>query len=307
MTNFYRLMLGQGSAFAEQCFEFGFIGVDFNINVDLSSDLADDWRDFNKLMIPRWMETHPDKTKVAAGLACGALWTVSKGIQRGDVVLSPDGNRRYRFGVVTGDYRFAQATDLPHQREIDWSQTYVNRDQLSQPLRNSLGSIGTVCNVTKYAEELTQYFDQGDSPAPPPAEQGVSNFQMEKHLEDFLIENWSGTHFGQDFNLFELNGEELGQQFLTDTGPLDILATSKDAKTLLVIELKKGRASDQVVGQILRYMSYIKEDIAGPDQIVKGAIVALEDDKRLRRALSMVPDVEFFRYEVSFSMTQVET
>ena len=31
----------------------------------------------------------------------------------------------------------------------------------------------------------------------------------------------------------------------------------KDKKTLLVVELKKGRVSDNVVGQIQRYMGYV--------------------------------------------------
>jgi restriction system protein len=77
---------------------------------------------------------------------------------------------------------------------------------------------------------------------------------------------------------------------------------SKDKKRLLVIELKKGRASDKVVGQILRYMGYVKQDLADEGQTVKGAIIALEDDIRIRRALAMVPDVSFYRYEVSFRL-----
>jgi restriction system protein len=71
-----------------------------------------------------------------------------------------------------------------------------------------------------------------------------------------------------------------------------------------VIELKKGRASDKVVGQILRYMGYVKEMLAEEGQTVKGAIIALEDDTRIRRALVMVPDVSFYRYEVSFKLVQ---
>ena len=59
---------------------------------------------------------------------------------------------------------------------------------------------------------------------------------------------------------------------------IDILAISKDQKEFLVIELKKGRASDIVMGQIQRYMGHIKNNLAG-DKDVKGLIIALEDDK----------------------------
>ena len=72
------------------------------------------------------------------------------------------------------------------------------------------------------------------------------------------------------WNCCPINSRELiGQQFQTDTGPLDLLAISKDQKELLVIELKKGRASDAVVGQIQRYMGFIKDEIAEDHQTVR--------------------------------------
>ena len=70
----------------------------------------------------------------------------------------------------------------------------------------------------------------------------------------------------------------------------------------MVVELKKGRASDAVVGQILRYMGYISTDLAEPDQIVRGCIIALEDDLRIKNALKITPSIDFYRYEVSFNL-----
>jgi restriction system protein len=122
---------------------------------------------------------------------------------------------------------------------------------------------------------------------------------LEEHLEDFLVENWERTELGKDYDIYEEEGEK-AQQYQTDTGPLDILAISKDKKRLLVVELKKGRASDAVVGQTLRYMSFVKDELAEQDQAVSGVVIAHEDDPRLRRALSMIPDIDFYRYEVSF-------
>ncbi|RYD33520.1 MAG: DUF91 domain-containing protein, partial [Verrucomicrobiaceae bacterium] len=85
---------------------------------------------------------------------------------------------------------------------------------------------------------------------------------------------------------------------------LDILAVSKDKKRLLVVELKKGRASDAVVGQTLRYMSYVQDELAEADQTVRGVIIANEDDQRIRRALSMVPSIQFLRYQVTFKLVK---
>jgi len=86
---------------------------------------------------------------------------------------------------------------------------------------------------------------------------------------------------------------------------VDILAISKDKKRLLVVELKKGRASDVVVGQALRYMGYVQEELAEEGQSVQGAIIALEDDPRIRRALAVVPNIAFYRYQIGFRLVKV--
>ena len=54
--------------------------------------------------------------------------------------------------------------------------------------------------------------------------------------------------------------------------------------------------SDAVVGQTLRYMSFVQEMLAENDQTVHGAIIALEDDQKIRRALTMTPNIVFYRY-----------
>ena len=125
---------------------------------------------------------------------------------------------------------------------------------------------------------------------------------LEEHLEDFLVKNWKHTDIGKKYDIFEDNGEIVGEQYPSDTGPIDILAVSKDKKTLLVIELKRGRTSDVVVGQIPRYMGYVKEELAEPNQEVKGIIIGLEADTRLKRALSVCTNIEFYRYQIDFKL-----
>lgn len=125
---------------------------------------------------------------------------------------------------------------------------------------------------------------------------------MEKHLEDFLCQNWKQTELGKQYDIYEEDGELVGQQYPTDTGPIDILAIGKEKKELLVVELKKGRASDSVVGQVQRYMGYVQEELAEENQVVKGVIIALEDDIRIRRALTVTKNIEFYRYQISFKL-----
>ena len=65
------------------------------------------------IIIAIWMEKFPNKSKVSARLSFGALQTVAKGIQRGDIVLSPNGPEAYYIGEVTGDYSYHAGEILP--------------------------------------------------------------------------------------------------------------------------------------------------------------------------------------------------
>lgn len=305
MKNYYRVMLGRKSAYAEEGFSGGFVGADFGISEDLTGKLPDEWRAFNKKYIPVFLAKHPDKTKVCAGLACGALWTIAKGIRNGDMVLCPDGKGAYRVGEVTGAYQYAPGKPLPHRRPVRWLSDRIDRPDMSDALRHSTGSIGTVSDVSRYREEIEKLIGGGSGPAliaTDPEVEDPSTFALEKHLEDFLVANWERTDFGKNYDIVEEDGEKVGQQYPTDTGPIDVPAISKDKKELLVVELKKGRASDAVVGQVLRYIGYAKQELAEEGQTVKGVIIALEDDQRLRRALAAAPDITFYRYQVSFKL-----
>lgn len=307
MKRYRRVMLGKGSDRAQDCIAGSYIGVDFNINQDLTNKLPDEWRVFNKEFIPVYLQNNPDKTKVAAGLACAAIWTVAKGINIGDVVLSPDGEGHYHVGEVTGNYYYQQGEILPHRRRMRWYDQTIDRADMSQALKNSTGSAGTVSEISSYSEEIEKLIGGISAPRIVATDETIedpSAFAMEEHLENFLVKNWSHTELGKGYDIYEEDGEMAGKQYPTDTGPIEILAVSKDKKTLLVVELKKGRASDVVVGQILRYMGYVREELAENSQNVKGIIIALEDDQRIRRAKSIVPDIEFYRYQISFKLVK---
>lgn len=154
MKKYIRVMLGRGGMFAKTCREEGYIGGNFDINVDLSDSLFENWRDFNKKFIPVWMSNMPGKSTTAAGLACGALWTIVKGLRVGDIVLCPSGEGYYYVGVVDGDYYYAPGTELPHRRKVMWMDKVIDRKSMSVSMKNSVGSLLTCCDVTKYANEI---------------------------------------------------------------------------------------------------------------------------------------------------------
>ena len=45
MKNYYRLMLGQKSKYAETCLAEAFVGTGFEIQLDLTGRLHDQWRE----------------------------------------------------------------------------------------------------------------------------------------------------------------------------------------------------------------------------------------------------------------------
>ena len=128
-----------------------------------------------------------------------------------------------------------------------------------------------------------------------------SSFLLEKHLESYIEKFWDETIFGKDFDIYEN-----GIQFPTETGPLDLLAQKKDKSEFLVLELKRDKTSDVAVAQTLRYMGYIKKELAKNDEKVKGCIIGTQEDRNLVNAISMVPDIDFYRYNINFSLNRVE-
>lgn len=209
-------------------------------------------------------------------------------------------------GEVIGDYMYQQGHDMPHRRPVNWFKDSLYKDSMSESLKNSAGGITTVVNLTKYATEIglllegkttVQTIISNDENI-----EDVSEFALEKHLEDFLEHNWQYTELGKKYDIFEEEGERVGRQYPSDTGPIDILAISKDKKELLIVELKRGRVTDVVVGQIQRYMGYVKDELAESNQIVKGAIIGFEDDIKIHRALSVAPNIDFFTYKIQFTL-----
>lgn len=131
-----------------------------------------------------------------------------------------------------------------------------------------------------------------------------SEFSLESHLEDFLIENWEKLDLGRDYKILEEDGDIVGQQYITPIGRMDILAKSKDDKHWLVIELKKGKISDSVIGQTLRYIGWVKENKAKEGETVSGLVIVGEADEKLLYSLKAVSNIKLRTYSVSFKLSE---
>jgi len=127
-------------------------------------------------------------------------------------------------------------------------------------------------------------------------------FYMEQQLEDFIIRNWKETELGKKYDLIYEEGELISQQYRTDIGIMDILAKDKKDGSYVVIELKRKQTSDETIGQVTRYMGWIKKKLG--DSEVKGIIVAGKFDEKLDYAQEMTPNIEVFLYQVDFKLNE---
>jgi len=127
-------------------------------------------------------------------------------------------------------------------------------------------------------------------------------FYMEKQLEEFIIENWNESEFGKTLDLIYEDGVLKSQQYKTDIGIIDILAKDKSTGSYVVIELKRNQTSDDTVGQILRYMGWVTENLN--EKSVRGIIVAGKYDEKLYYAQNMIQAVDVFLYEVQFKLKE---
>ncbi|SRR5581483_4792345 len=128
-----------------------------------------------------------------------------------------------------------------------------------------------------------------------------SQFALEMHLEEFIDKNWSHIDFGRKLRKYA-DDEENGRQFPADEWSIDFLCVDETSENLVVVELKKGQSSDATVGQVLRYISWVEENIAEKGQKVEGIIIAKEVDEALRYAVKNLPHINVLTYRVDFTL-----
>lgn len=132
-----------------------------------------------------------------------------------------------------------------------------------------------------------------------------SEFALETHLEEFIDRNWEKIDWGANLALYETE-EQTGRQFPAGTWSIDFLAVDRQSNDLVVIELKRGQTSDSTVGQILRYITWVQENIAQVDQNVRGIIIAKEVDQALKYAVKNLDNIDLKTYEVDFKLFSVD-
>lgn len=153
---------------------------------------------------------------------------------------------------------------------------------------------------------------QGAPPAQPATADSAGaasvSFGLERHLHEVLHDNWDRTELGQEWDIYsEANEAGNGYECSTGVGFIDLLCKHKTEPRWPVVELKRRQTSDDTVGQVLRYMGWVKHELAKPSDQVEGLIIAQTNDQRLLYALSAVPNVSLQLYEVEFRLVPAAT
>ena len=133
-----------------------------------------------------------------------------------------------------------------------------------------------------------------------------SEFVLEAHLEEFLVGNWKSIDWGRPLEIWKGPDDESGHQLVTPVGRLDFLCSDRLTDALIVVELKRGRPSDKVVGQVARYIGYVRTHIAKPGQAVEGLIIAHDADDPLRYAVAAFQGLQLMTYGITFQLKAVE-
>ena len=112
---------------------------------------------------------------------------------------------------------------------------------------------------------------------------------LERVLEDILEHN---------LDTLEKGLKLVGRQYPTAVGPIDLLAQDADG-LYVVIELKRGRSGDRVVGQVARYISWVTQRLSsGKKARVRGIIVGRDFDKRFAAAIMQLRKVSSYTFDM---------
>jgi hypothetical protein len=127
------------------------------------------------------------------------------------------------------------------------------------------------------------------------AEAAEITFGLERDLQSALRSNISQLESG-------LTIVDAGRERTTDAGRIDIMA--QDSKgNFVIIELKAGLATPEVIAQVLSYMGAVAESDGVP---VRGILVAGDFHKRVLWATRAIPNLELKKYSFQFSFESLK-
>lgn len=118
----------------KEFYEKGIMAIDYSFKYDL-----------NKFTSQKELYDNYDRLTNSSGKMNDkrALFDISKSIKQGDVIIVKKGNHEcLGYGLVSSDYNFAEASDYPHQRKVNWEYNGV------WVIHNHTHPLKTLTNIT---------------------------------------------------------------------------------------------------------------------------------------------------------------
>lgn len=190
--------------------------------------------------------------------------------------MSVNANSRHHFKPKLGEDDLFWQIDKSSYRLYDPSKDVVQSKELDE---NSAHDEAT----------SSEYHDE-------------AKFAYEKDLQSFLEKNLTLIEGG--LYLYDEDGIS-GVEYNAGGRFIDILAVDSN-NNFVVIELKVSRGYDRVVGQLLRYVSWVRKNLCEPGQSVRGVIIARDISEDLVLACEGLSDVVLFEYEMSIKINKIE-
>jgi hypothetical protein len=163
-----------------------------------------------------------------------------------------------------------------------------------------LGGVGPARSEAKESVEAIP----GDAAEAEPYLDELASFALEAQLRDFIAANIARIPVRSTrLRLYSDPSGRGGREYPTAVGPIDILAVDESGN-FFVFELKLDRGPDRVLGQLARYMGWVKANLASRSD-VRGVVVARSIDQKLRYAASVMQNVTLLEYEIDFRVREV--
>jgi endonuclease len=227
---------------------------------------------FNKSTVVRWFSEHYPKIKSN---------TVSMHVEGMAVNNSV---RRHHANIRSGSGHDLFYKQGPNQFRL-WM-----KDSDPPPMYKE--------GIEKAEVDTDNVVSEGEEDGPPV--NATREFAFERDLRNYLVRNLGLIEPG--LRLYDEEGIT-GVEFPVGGRFTDILAVDKDGR-YVVVELKVSRGYDRVVGQLLRYMAWVEQNMDA-SQSVRGIIVGNEITSDLKLASSRVSDIQLVEYEISLNLRSV--
>ncbi|MFH1345798.1 MAG: endonuclease NucS domain-containing protein [Pseudomonadota bacterium] len=227
---------------------------------------------FDKKQAVDWFSTHyPDIRPATVQMHVEGM-AINSTVRKHHPSIKPGSGHDLFYKVAPGKFRL-------WEKNTDSEPLYLDKS------KTSMAGESVDSEIARDVEEVSE---------------GSEEFAFERDLRNYLSKNL--TSIEQGLKVYQ-DEEFSGVEFPVGGRFIDILAVDTNGD-YVVVELKVSRGHERVIGQILRYMAWVKKHIAAGKN-VRGIIVANEVSEDLQLAASLVPGLELFEYAISMKLTPV--